>query len=79
MLVLTTDMSLARQLFEILLAGAIAGASTFAVSLVSPRYGLIVGVVLACMYYFSRYPWGSERGYEYNQRIDDLFDEYLPF
>jgi hypothetical protein len=31
------------------------------------------------MYYFSRNPWGSQRGDEYNEAIDDLYDRYLPF
>ena len=28
---------------------------------------------------YSRNPWGSQRGDEYNEAIDDLYDRYLPF
>lgn len=72
-------MSIARQVFDVLLAGGIAGAATFLAALVvGPDDGVLIGVILASMYYFSRYPFGSSRGHEYNERIDELYDEYLP-
>lgn len=73
-------MTIAQQVFEVLLAGLIAGVTTFLASLaVGPNDGVVIGVVLASMYYFSRYPFGSTRGDEYNERIDEFYDEYLPF
>lgn len=72
-------MGFARHAVDILVAGVIAGVSSFFVSAVSPDVSITLGVALACMYYFSRYPWGSRHGAEYNERIDDLYDEYLPF
>ena len=72
-------MSLVHQVVDILLSGAIAGATTFLVSAVAPRYALVIGVVLASMYYFSRNPWGSPEGDRINEFIDDAYDRFLPF
>ena len=72
-------MALAQHIVDIIVAGLIAGVSSFLVSAVSPDVSITLGVALACMYYFSRYPWGSRHGADYNERIDELYDEYLPF
>lgn len=73
-------MSIARQAFEVLLAGLVAGVTTnLAAVVLAPDGAVVIGVVLASMYYFSRYPWGSSRGAEYNERIDQFYDDYLPF
>lgn len=72
-------MSLARQIMDVLIAGLIAGVSSFLVSAVSPDVSITLGVALACMYYFSRYPWGSRQGADYNKKIDELYNEFLPF
>lgn len=31
------------------------------------------------MYCFSQYLWELRNGAEYNERINELYDEYLPF
>jgi hypothetical protein len=73
-------MSFAYQLLDLLVAGLLAGVGTFLLVPVAGQTGLTVGVVLACMYYFSRNPYGSstERGAEYNEYIDGLYDRVLP-
>jgi hypothetical protein len=73
-------MALARQLADLLFAGLVAGSVTLTLStVVDPNTASLVGVILATMYYFSRYPWGARDGERYNDRIDALYDEYLPF
>jgi hypothetical protein len=72
-------MSVAHQVVDILLSGVIAGAATFLVSAVAPGYALVIGVVLASMYYFSRNPWGSPEGDRINEYIDETYDRFLPF
>jgi hypothetical protein len=72
-------MSVAHQIVDVFVAGLIAGLSTFLVSALAPQFSVTLGVILASMYYFSRNPWGSQRGEEYNEAIDDLYDRYLPF
>lgn len=72
-------MGVARQAIDIVIAGLIAGISSFVVSALSPDMSVTVGVALAIMYYFSRYPWGSTEGEKYNEMIEDLYDQYLPF
>ncbi len=73
-------MTLARQLADLLVTGLVAGSVTLTLSaVVDPNTASLVGVLLATMYYFSRYPWGSRDGQRYNDRIDALYDEYLPF
>lgn len=74
-----TDMAFARQIVDILITGIIAGTSSFLVSEVSPNISITIGVALACIYYFSRCPWGSRHGIKYNEKIDEMFDTYLPF
>ena len=72
-------MSVAHQLVDVLVSGLIAGLSSFVIGALAPQLGVTIGVILASMYYFSRNPWGSQRGEEYNKAIDDLYDRYLPF
>ncbi len=72
-------MSFAHQLVDILISGAIAGLSAFLFSAVAPQFAVTIGVILASMYYFSRNPWGSQRGDEINDRVDELYERYLPF
>ena len=74
-------MSTAHQIVAILLAGLLAGAVAFGVSLASPQAAVSVGVAAASAYYFSRHPWGvsAETGAEYNELIDEAYDQYLPF
>jgi ammonia channel protein AmtB len=72
-------MSFAHQVVDIVVAGLVAGVVTFAASAVVPGQAVNIGVLLASMYYFSRNPWGAEDGARYNDRIDALYDRYLPF
>jgi hypothetical protein len=67
------------QFVDILVAGAIAGITTFVWALaLPPGLALTVGAIFSSMWYFSRNPWGSTRGDEYNEWIDDLYDRFLP-
>jgi hypothetical protein len=72
-------MSVAHQAVDVLVAGLIAGVSSFAIGAVAPELAVTIGVVFASMYYFSRNPWGSSQGEAYNERIDELYDRFLPF
>jgi hypothetical protein len=74
-------MSTAHQVVDILVAGLLAGVVAFTLSLVSPRAATSVGVAAAVAFYFSRHPWGVgvEDGVAYNERIDELYEQYLPF
>lgn len=72
-------MSLKFQIVDILLGGLFAGLGTFALSaVVTPSLSVALGAFFAAMFYFSRNPWGSPDGNEYNDRIDDLYDRILP-
>ena len=73
------SMSFAHQLTDILVSGLIAGLSAFLFGAVAPSLAVTLGVILASMYYFSRNPWGSQNGAAINDRIDDLYERYLPF
>lgn len=72
-------MSFLHQLVDILVSGLIAALSTFLLGAVAPGFAVTIGVILASMYYFSRNPWGSQNGQAINDRIDDLYERYLPF
>ena len=72
-------MSLKRQLLDMAIAGLVAGLSTFMIGFIALEPALTIGVALASIYYFSRYPWGSQHGEKYNKQIDDFYDEHLPF
>jgi hypothetical protein len=68
-----------HQFVDILVAAVIAGTSTFMWGLaLPPGLALTLGGIFAAMWYFSRNPWGSTRGDEYNEWIDELYDRYLP-
>ncbi len=72
-------MTLTRQLVDLSFSGLVAGSVTLALStVVDANTASLVAVLLATMYYFSRYPWGSRDGERYNARIDAFYDEYLP-
>jgi len=72
-------MALKFQIVDILLGGLLAGVGTFALSaVVSPSFAVALGAFFAAMFYFSRNPWGSPDGDEYNDRIDEFYDRYLP-
>ncbi|EMA49902.1 MULTISPECIES: hypothetical protein [Halococcus] len=72
-------MSVAHQIMDVFISGLIAGLSSFLLSAFAPRLAVTIGVILASMYYFSRNPWGSQNGDAINDRLDDLYDQYLPF
>lgn len=71
-------MSVRRQLFDVLLAGAIAMLVGGPINLAVPGLGTVVGILLASMFYFSRYPWGAADGQHVNERIDAFYDAHLP-
>jgi hypothetical protein len=72
-------MSFAYQVVDVVIAGLVAGVSSFLLGAVAPNLAVTIGVVLASMYYFSRNPWGSAQGEAYNEQIDDLYERFLPF
>lgn len=72
-------MSVVHQLVDVVVAGLLAGITAFLVSAIDPSIAVTMGVILACMYYFSRNPWGSQDGEKYNERIDEVYDRWLPF
>lgn len=72
-------MSLRYQIVDILLGGLLAGIGTFVLGeLIAPYLAVALGTFFAAMFYFSRNPWGSPNGAEYNDAIDDFYDRYLP-
>jgi hypothetical protein len=71
-------MSLAYQVVDVVIAALLAGLSSFLVSVVLPEFAVTTGIVLACMYYFWRNPWGAVDGAAYNERIDEVYDRVLP-
>lgn len=73
-------MSLARQVFDLVVAGSIAGSLTVILSFFIPvDSASLVAVMVATMYYFSRYPWGARDGEKYNEKIEEIYDQYFPF
>ncbi|MFT4882383.1 MAG: hypothetical protein ACI9HI_002407 [Salinirussus sp.] len=72
-------MSFIHQVADVVIGGLIAGVSTFAFGAVMQAYlAVSVGAFLAATFYFSRNPWGSPDGDQYNEMIDDVYDRYLP-
>ncbi|MBX0295401.1 hypothetical protein [Haloarcula nitratireducens] len=68
-----------HQLVDLLVAALIAGTSVVLWGLVvPPAVALWLATLFAAMYYFSRNPWGTPRGEQFNAFIDDLYDRYLP-
>lgn len=68
-----------RQFVDLLVATVLAGATIFVWQIfVNPVIALWIATLFSSMYYFSRNPWGSTRGDQYNEWIDDLYDQYLP-
>jgi hypothetical protein len=73
-------MSFLYQVVDIVLAGLIAGLSSFLLTFLTPdsQLAVTVGVVLASMYYFSRNPWGGGDAEALNAAIDDAYARVLP-
>lgn len=72
-------MSLTHQIADIVIGGVLAGVATFVLgAVVQPYLAISMGAFFAAMYYFSRNPWGSPNGAQYNQAIDDFYDRFLP-
>ncbi|WP_324756416.1 hypothetical protein [Haloarcula montana] len=72
-------MSRLYQLVDLLIAALIAGTSTFIwQSVLGPAIALWLSTLFAAIYYFSRNPWGSPRGEQFNEWIDDIYEEFLP-
>jgi hypothetical protein len=72
-------MSLTYQIADIVIGGLVAGLMTFALgAVISPYLAIAMGAFFAAMYYFSRNPWGSPNGDEYNDAIDDVYERFLP-
>jgi len=68
-----------HQIVDLLVAALIGGTTTWLWAFaLPPGLALTLGSIFAAMWYFSRNPWGSARGEEYNEWIDDLYDRYLP-
>jgi hypothetical protein len=72
-------MSLLHQIVDIVIGGLLAGVMTFALSaIIAPYLAISMGAFFAAMYYFSRNPWGSPNGDEYNDAIDEFYESVLP-
>ncbi|MFC4406422.1 hypothetical protein [Haloarchaeobius iranensis] len=73
-------MSVARQMVEVVVASVLAVAGILLIApIASASMAQTVGIIIACGYYFSRYPWGSRQPEGINDRIDALYDRILPF
>ena len=72
-------MSVARQMVEVVVASVLAIAGILLTALIVPSMAQTVGIIIACGYYFSRYPWGSRQPEGINDRIDAVYDRVLPF
>jgi hypothetical protein len=64
---------------EVVVASVLAIAGILLTLLVAPPLAQTVGIIVACGYYFSRYPWGSREPEGINDRIDSFYDRILPF
>ncbi|RNJ25458.1 hypothetical protein [Halosegnis longus] len=64
------------QALDIVIAGILAGVTTFVLATVAPNVAVSVGVLAAGLYYFSRNPWGGN-GEEVNDAIDDVYARLL--
>jgi hypothetical protein len=72
-------MSRLYQVVDLLIAALIAGTSTFIwQAVLGPAVALWLSTLFAAIYYFSRNPWGSPRGEQFNEWIDDIYEEFLP-
>ena len=70
-------MAFAYQLLDIVIAGILAGVTTFAIATVAPRIATDMGVLFAALYYFSRNPWGGN-GEEINAAVDEAYAALVP-
>jgi hypothetical protein len=71
-------MSVYRRLFDALIAIVLSAVTIALTASVTPGLAQPLGMLVACVFYFSRHPWGSQDGERINERIDDLYDRYLP-
>ena len=72
-------MALSHQLVDIVVGGLVATVSFTVLGFVlTPSYAVAMGAFFAATYYFSRNPWGSPDGEQYNERIDEFYDRLLP-
>ncbi len=71
-------MSVYRRLLDALIAVVLSAATIALTASVTPELAQPLGMLVACVFYFSRHPWGSGEGERINERIDDLYDRYLP-
>jgi hypothetical protein len=72
-------MSRLYQVVDLLIAALIAGTSTFIwQAVLGPAVALWLSTLFAAIYYFSRNPWGTPRGEQFNEWIDEIYDEFLP-
>lgn len=73
-------MTVARQMVEVVVASVLAIIGILLTGAVSSAsMAQTVGIIIACGYYFSRYPWGSRQPEGINDRIDSFYDRVLPF
>ncbi len=72
-------MSAAYQFVDVVVAMILAFLTLVVFSTVFPAFAFTMPTIVACTYYFSRNPWGSPKGEEYNERIDEIYDQWLPF
>lgn len=70
-------MDLPRQVVDAAIAIVVMLLAMLLLNPAAPGLGTRLGIVLACTYYFSRNPWGGD-GEHLNERIDALYDAYLP-
>ena len=70
-------MAFAYQVLDIVIAGILAGVTTFALASVAPRIATDMGVLFAALYYFSRNPWGGN-GEEINEAVDGVYARLVP-
>lgn len=73
-----SSMSVKRQMFEVIVAGLLAVAVMLPLNAYAQGLGAVPGIIVACLYYFSRYPWGSQNPEWINERIDAFYDTYFP-
>lgn len=71
-------MSVYRRLFDALIAVVLSAVTIAVTAPVVPGLAQSLGMLAAASFYFSRNPWGSDDGDRINDRIDGLYDRYLP-
>jgi len=71
-------MSVYRRLFDALIAVALSALTIAVTAPILPALAQSLGMLVAATFYFSRNPWGSSDGDRINERIDGLYDRFLP-